>query len=133
MAVFTYIAKDRGSLATGHSAETEYSIEIPLSKWDESNEKEESVNKSLSGTRFSVLHRIDRGASFKTVSTDDQTLIEGLTEMLDSVAAGEEFSIDPYGTIASPGTEIPVVIDGNFRKERVLETEFSFSAKVEFI
>ena len=133
MAVFTYIAKDRGSLVSGHSDGTEYSIEIELAEWLPTNNKEESVTRPIDGPKFTVLHRIERGFNFKTVSTEDQTIIDGLIEMFDSVAAGEEFSIDPYGSIAVPDESFDVSIDGNYRQTREFQVEFSFSAKVDLV
>ena len=134
MAVFTYISKDRGSLVSGHSAEIEYSIEIPLSVWSPDSKKEESVRKSLSNKKFTILHYIERFFRLSTVSTDDQAIIDGLIEMFDSVANGEDFTIDPYGTLVAPGaTTYTVTIDGNHKQKRENQTEFSFSAKVEVL
>tara|TARA_R110001599_G_scaffold339851_1_gene559704 strand:- start:5629 stop:6030 length:402 start_codon:yes stop_codon:yes gene_type:complete len=133
MAVFTYIAKDRGSLVVGHSEDTEYSIEIGLSQWESTKDKNEAVTRPIDGPKFTVLHGIERGFSFKTVSTEDQAVIDGLIEMFDSVAAGEEFSIDPYGSIAVPDESFDVSTDGNYRQTREFQVEFSFSAKVDLV
>lgn len=131
MAVFTYVAKDRGFLVAGHSEGTEYSIEIGLSEWSPTNKKNEAVSRPIDGPKFTLLHGIERGFNFETVSTEDQSIIDGLIEMFDSVAGGEDFTIDPYGSISAPDEGITVSIDGDYRRKRVLQTEFSFSAKVE--
>jgi len=131
MAVFTYTAVDRGDLAGGHSEGTEYSIELPLSEWSPIKKKDEVVTRSLSGIKSTVLHNIAKKYSFRTVSTDDQSIIDGMEELFDSVAAGEIFSIDPYGSLASPDNPIDVSIDGNHKTKRIGQTEFDFSAKVD--
>jgi len=131
MAVFTYTAVDRGDLVSGHSEGTEYSIEFPLAEWSPIKKKDEVVTRSLSGVKRTVLHGIAKKYSFKTVSTDDQSIIDGMEEMFDSVSAGEVFTIDPYGYLLNPDNVISVSMDGNHRSQRVEKTEFSFSGKVD--
>ena len=131
MAVFTYTAKDRGTLTATHSAETEYSIEIPLEVWQPSTKKDQVITRSLSNVKFGLLHSLKRTFKFATSPTGVQSEIEQLVEMFDSVANNELFEIDPYGTIASPGTAITVTMDGDYAQPRSNQTEFSFSGRVE--
>lgn len=131
MGVFTYTAKDRGKLSAGHVAGTSYQIEIPFSQWDPAISEQKSSVRSLSGKPFTVLHHQVDQYSFSTVGTDDQSLIAQLDEFFSSVAAGEIFSVDPYGTIATPDNSITVMLDGVARPSRVNQTEFSYSGRLE--
>jgi len=131
MAVFKYFAVDRGDLISGHSEGTEYLIEIPLSEWTPYKTKKESVIEPMEGPVHTLLLSIRRYFSFSTTSTGDATMITELEEMFDSVSAGETFVIDPYGTIATPGTFITVVMKGKHSSSRDGQIEFKFSARVE--
>lgn len=133
MAVITYEAVDRGRLVAGHSAGTSYSIEIPLSEWNESVKEQKSVVRSLSGVKHTILHNRIYFYQFKTVSTDNVSTILSLDEFFSSVAGGETFTIDPYGTIATPQTDISLTIDGTHNTQRVNQTEFTYSAKAEAV
>jgi len=131
MAVFTYVAVDQGNLVSGHSEGTQYTIELPLSEWIPIKKKDDVVTRSLSGIKHTVLHNIAKKYKFRTVSTDDQNIIDGMEEMFDSIAAGEIFLMNPYGTISDPGNPISVSIDGDHKTIPVGQTEFSFSAKLD--
>ena len=131
MGVFTYTAINRGKLTAGHTANTVYQIEIPLSQWAPSIDEHKNSVRSLSGKPFIVLHHQLDVFSFSTVGTEDPSLIAQLEELFSSVAAGETFSIDPYGTIASPDNPVTVIIDGPARPTRLTQTEFAYSGRVE--
>jgi len=130
MAVITYTAKDRGDLMAGHSAGTEYTLEIPLTKWDRDFKDEARTTRSLSGTPHTVFHRTDRIYRFATVSTDNTNLINSLREFASSVAAGETFTLDPYGSIASPDEALLVTMHRRLDERREHQTAFSFSGQV---
>lgn len=130
MAVITYNAVDRGDLVSGHSEGTEYTIEIPFTEWTPRNKKKGNTVSSLSGVKHHVLHYIERSFSFRTLGTDDTNLIASLDELFSSVAAGEVFTIDPYGTVANPDVTFSVQVNGDHRVSRPTPTEFSYSALV---
>lgn len=133
MAVFTYVAKDRGTLMDGHSAETEYSIEIPLTKWSPATKKEQTINRSLSNIRYGTLRHIKRYYAFAVLATEEQLVIDQFIELFDSVANNETFQVDPYGSIAVPNSPIDVTMDGDFSQPREEQTYFGFSGRVELI
>lgn len=134
MAVFKYFAVDRGDLISGHSEGTEYSFEIPLQDWTPIRKRIETTKKSLSGKRqFTTLHRIERFHSFMTVGDPNASMLLNFLELESSVAAGETFYIDPYGTIAAPDNEISVKLVGDIKPRRTNTLEYSFSGKVELV
>lgn len=117
MSVIRYTAIDRGKLISGHSEATEYSFEVPISSFGENTQSLGSVQTSLSGNRFQTLHSIERAASLSSSMlhrTNDSATIESMEEFLSSVAAGEPFEIDVYGSLASPGTFKNYALDGSF-------------------
>lgn len=131
MAVFKYIAIDRGDLVSGHSAQTEYSIEIALTEWTPQKKQKKSMIEPMDGPMHVLLLGLRRRYDFTTIPIDDVAIIAEFEEMFDSIAAGEIFWIDPFGTIAVPDNEITVQIVGTQSSARIGQTEFQFSAKVE--
>ena len=128
MAVITYIA--RRSLVSGHVEGDEYAIEIPFNQWDDAPEKEESGVVTLSGKPYDRLHRIDMFYDAGTVPVDDKILIAQMREFLYSVYGGEEFTVDPLGTIAAPDQGYAVKLKGKHKETRTQNTYFSFSFRV---
>jgi hypothetical protein len=133
MGVITYTAVDRGELAATHADGTLYTIEIPLADWDRQHKRVATTQKSLAGTRHTVLQRIERFYNFATIATDDATLVAHLTEFFSSVSGGENFDIDPFGTIAAPSASYTCVMDGDYKADLVNQTEYKFSARVEVV
>ena len=128
MAVITYIAAR--SLVAGHTAGDEYAIEIPFSRWDRVAKREAETIRTLSGNSFTRLHRIDTSYDAGTVPVDDTALINQMREFLASVAGGEEFTVDPLGTIAAPDQEFAVEIEGDPTESRQQNFWFSFQFRV---
>lgn len=129
MASIIYTAKR--SLIDSHSAETEYSFEVALNKFERSPKREKETSASLSGNRFTVLHRIDMFFEVSTVPIKDISLIYQMREFLDSVAAGESFIIDAFGTELQPYQQKVVEIDGDYSESMVdISGYYAFSFKV---
>ena len=129
MAHIVYTAKR--SVIDSHSIYTEYEFEVALNKFDRSAKREQETAASLSGVRFTVLHRIDLFFDVSTVPINDGSVIDQMREFLDSVAGGEEFYLDVYGTIAAPDAPKTLVIDGDYTENMVdISGFYSFSFKV---
>jgi len=118
MGAITYIAVDRGRLVSGHSAGTEYSIEIDIKKFDPDLKREIEESVSLSGKRFTSLHRTDHMANVSTVQIVDTATQDQMNEFYDSILGGEDFTFDPYGLLASPVEQIAASLKGNPKRTR---------------
>lgn len=118
MGFITYIAKDRGSLVAGHAAETEYTIEIDMGRHNPSRNTIKDESTSIGGRQLTVFHRIERKADISTVHTKDTAIHAQMEEFFDSVAAGEQFTIDPYGTLLSPVQPLLVTMKGDPQSAR---------------
>lgn len=132
MGFITYIAKDRGSLVSGHAAETEYTIEIDMVRHDPSRTTIKNESVSIGGRRLTVFHRIDKSADISTVHTKSTAIHAQMEEFFDSVAAGEQFTLDPYGTLLSPVEPETVMISGEPGKTRhkyIEMWQYSFSIR----
>ena len=129
MAVITYTAKR--SLISGHSAGTIYDLEIPANVWTPTDERRTEEVVSLSGKTQTRLHRVDEIYQFGSVPVDSASLQAQMTEFLRSVAGGELFIIDVYGTIASPVNPLTVRLSGNYDITRLGTMAYlSYSFKV---
>lgn len=130
MGTITYTAVDRGRLSAGHSEGTQYTLEVDFERHDPSEDDITSESASLSGRRLTVFYRFDQSADLTTVFIDDTTLQSQIVEFFDSIRAGEQFVIDPYGTIAAPVEQITAIKNGPATKTRYRHLEvwkYSFS------
>ncbi len=95
-----------------------YNLEIDLQQINLSEKSTKNVAESLSGVREILLHR-------ETYYWDVTTLfitaaqLPQWQEFMSSVKAGETFSFDPYGTVASPDNVISVTLEGEPRYRRI--------------
>lgn len=111
MCVITYTAIDRGDLRAGVNAGDVVLLVLPLGleKWTPFNVRKSDEIKSIDGTAFVNYYRTDRGAYVTTNWIDDEVLQDQLyLEFASSVAGGEVFQIDPYGTFEAPVTSYDV-------------------------
>lgn len=131
MGVFSYTAVDRGSLVNGHSEGGQYQIEIPFSEWTPRNKEKKVVKRSLSGKPHTTFHNRQTLFSFSTIPTDDPAILEQLDELFASVAGGETFSIDVYGTIATPHNPVTAFMVGPVANSRSNQTELEYRGQVE--
>jgi len=123
MGTISYIAVDRGRLTAGHSEGTSYTIEVDFELHDDSSDRKVSEPVSLSGKRFTLFHRKDIFESFSTLWVDDLARQLQMKELADSLDAGEEFVVDPYGTIAVPVEPITGHLKGVIKKQRYKKME----------
>lgn len=123
MGYISYFAVDQGNLVSGHSEGTEYTIEIDFEQYAPNRKRKINEPKSLSGKTFTRFHRTDKSASLSTVWQDDVAIHDQMTEFADSIDAGEDFIIDPYGTPASPVMPITVTLKGDVQPVRFKKME----------
>ncbi len=110
MSGITYIAAPRAPLVTdspAHAVGTSYDMDIKLRAFSENIDTPKSAHVSLGGNVETVLSRATKILSITLIW--DDTLNAQMEEFLFSIAGGETFSFDPYGTIASPDNAIDVV------------------------
>lgn len=130
MPVITYVAVDRGELASGHTATTQYQIETDLQQFDRKSIPKGSFDETLSGRPEGWLDAFQK--EWSVVS--DIILpadLEDWREFISSVCNREQFQIDPTGTIASPGTDINVwLTDREIPEPRILNAGYRYSFNV---
>lgn len=100
MAAITYTAHSRATLISGHTAGVQYSFDVKLRAFSSVLEQPKDQHVSLSGYAETILTRATKIHS--TVFIFPDTLKAQMEEFLYSVAAGESFEFDPYGTVAIP-------------------------------
>lgn len=123
MTAITYTAKDRNiggrsALVSGHSVDTEYSLETDAPQLDVDYPPERTEHVSLGGQYAGTLHRIDEVWS---VTTDhiEEADVANWKEWVASVSAMESFTFDPYGTIATPDAPVTAVLSGKPQLNRI--------------
>lgn len=128
MGVITYTALR--SLATGHSASTEYQLETAFQQLDAENREKGTLIETLDG---STEYDFDNLTGFIALTTDIvlHDDLEFWEEFFDSVAGRESFFVDLTGTIASPGTDISVQLHrGGYRPQRDGNLTYKFAFEV---
>lgn len=129
MSAIRYYAKR--NIDASRSAGTEYSFDVALTAFTRQVERKEETATSLSGIRFTTLHRLDQGYQVTTAPINDSAILTQMREFLDSVAGGETFYIDPFGSVLTPNNEYQLVLNGNYSETLVdLSGFYSFSFKV---
>jgi len=124
MGTITYFAVDRGNLVSGHSEGTEYTIEVDFELHDPITSRQINEVKSLSGNTFTRLHRKDEFDQLTTIWVPDLVTQNQMREFADSMDAGEEATIDPYGTVLNPLEPMTVTLKGDIKKNRYQKFEW---------
>jgi len=117
MTTITYTAKR--DLAGGHTAGTNYNLEFGAEKLARSQKIIRKQNASLGLLRETIYYGKNQ---FWDVTTDyiDESDLPFWREWFASVAGGEVFQFDAYGTIAVPDNQITVLLDTEtYRESRV--------------
>lgn len=112
MSAITYTAHVRATLMAGHTAGNSYAFDTAFMQMDTAYNSPKSQHQALDGSVESVLHRIDRTISI-TIGLYDSDDEDQITEFIESVAGGEEFTIDVNGTSSTPDSPITVKLKGN--------------------
>ena len=91
------------SIKSGHSASTAYTINVDLKSADRIPESSGSQLMSLSGNAVSTVHNLTVTYAVTTVLLTSSTTpsILDMREFLDSVKAGETFTMDISGASAN--------------------------------
>lgn len=122
MATITFTA--RRSLIAGHNDGDQITFEIPLRSASRSPRRMTEVAKSLSGRRMTrLMHREDR-RNFQTPPFNSPTLKAQMVEFLDSVAAGEPWTLDVSGAAAYPSDIGTYILQGDYSETLVDQTGF---------
>lgn len=122
MATITFTAKR--SLISGHTDGDEVTFEIALRSANRSPRRMTKEAKSLSGRRITRLMHRENQRNFQTPPFNDSALKAQLIEFLDSVAAGESWTLDIYGTEAAPDDPRGYIIQGDYSETLVDITGF---------
>jgi len=122
MATITFIATR--SLLSGHITGDQIAFELPLRAADRSPQRMTREAQSLSGRRMTRLMHRENNRSFQTPPFKDDSLKAQIIEFLDSVAAGETWTLDVYGTEAIPDDPRAYIIQGDYAETRVDITGF---------
>lgn len=97
---------------------TQYSLDVVLADESQSTDMDVSVFKSLSGNQETIersraiTHAVTLGS---ILHTEKPTLFN----FLESVQAGETFSLDIYGSVASPDDPVNVIADAGYQFARI--------------
>ena len=122
MAYISYTATRK--VITGHTTGYLYEMEIPFNRFDSSMKVQRKAHVSLGGQQETVLTRVDSEISI-TMGEFHRTRLPEIREFVHSVAGGESFTVDAYGTIATTDERISVQMTSNsVREQRVGTTEF---------
>ena len=101
------------SLISGHSSGLSYSIDLRIAARTPRTKREGREHKSLSGNKEYFLHRLEKFFSLQSAMLT-QAELDQYIEFLDSVAGGESFTFDAYGTVASPDNPQLATLDGDY-------------------
>lgn len=122
MAYISYVAKRK--LITGHISGASYELTLPFSQFNSSININKKTHTSLSGQQETVLTRIDNRISI-ALSEFPRTMLPQIREFIHSVAGGETFTVDAYGSAAIPDDPLMVQLASTRVKEqRVGTSEF---------
>ena len=103
MTAIHYTAKR--TIAAGHTVDTLYGIDVGMFVVDDASAVERSRHRSISGASETWLHRIDKYITFQTIPiAETDPLLAYIEEFIDSVAAGESFGVDKWGSVAVPSS-----------------------------
>lgn len=114
MAHITYTAIDRGELISGHSALTEYSFDFGLASFNRSSTRKQNTVTAINGDSMTTLLHIKHAYSIQTRPSNVPEFADNFREFLSSVAAGEAFTLDPFGVVGAADTPKAVKLAGDY-------------------
>ena len=108
----------------------DYSLDVDMPVVNRSEKSISNKTISLGGNQETVFQRSDVMHNI-TIGPTHKNGMPELRTFLQSVNAGETFTFDPYGTVASPDDPISVVTDGGHNESRQNGTNyFNISMKL---
>jgi hypothetical protein len=122
MAAITYTAQSRAPLITTtspvHADGESYSIDVKLQAFNAQIEIPKSVHVAIAGNSETVLTRSVKIYSATFIWPD--TLHPEMEEFLFSIASGEPFELDPFGSVSSADSPIVVKsVDSSYNYGRM--------------
>ena len=123
MASVSYVAKR--SLQGGVSVDDNIDLDFNASVIDRSTKPIRSEQISIGGVQETLRDRTDILFTIKT-SPVLEADFDDFRQWFDSVDGGEQFTLDPYGTIASPvDAQICVLTSKGYKEKRVSQRYIS--------
>jgi len=132
MASVTYTAKR--NISSGHTLSTQYTMDFTMSRADRRHNVYNRQSESLNGTRETLRYY---GSEFYdiTVNEIEHADLPLWREFIESVDGGETFTIDIYGTEASPDNPVTATLESNYYAEQRIQTtlyyNISFRVRIE--
>ena len=127
MTAFSYSAKR--NLIAGHSADTIYDLDYLLLSLERRPNTKKSTKRTFDGTIETILHY---HKEVITVSTRvDAAGVLQFREFMGSIAGGEAFIFDEFGTVAAPVDAVNCRVSG-MHKERRLQKLAKFDCSFSF-
>lgn len=112
----------RRSLIPGHSVSTAYSLDLACQDLGPARDPAVEASQSLNGRRETLRYFAVETYAVTTAPLAGAALL-AVKEFLDSCEASEEFSWDPYGTVAAPLTPLTATLEkGGYGMTRALQT-----------
>ena len=112
MASVTYTAVDRGNLAAGHSAGTQYSIDFRVSQPGRKTSRVISERTAMSGKSETLFIRKDIFLDVTTTPVASSASAQWV-EFIESVLGGETYTLDMDGTSGAPVSPRSCKLDGD--------------------
>ena len=110
MAAIYYTANARATLIGGHSAGTAYSFDVKLREYLPAVDAPKTQHVTLGGAVETVLRSYLTNAVAVLIWPNSNDA--NMNEFLGSVAGGETWQIDPYGSVAVPDSLITYITMG---------------------
>lgn len=114
MTAVTYTAKR--SIASDHIAGASYGLDFNAGQLDRGTTTRRRRATSLSGASETLIYRQDVVWTVTTTRLSESAIVY-MREFLDSVAAGEVFTFDPYGSTSAPDAPVTAVLESDGYKE----------------
>ncbi len=118
MAFAEYIARRR--LAAGHVVGVVYTLPMTLVAADRSFSLLREQPESLDGASETLYFGEKIVWQIRTIPYANP-IADQFREFLASVADGQVFQFDPYGTVAQSVSEMSVVLEGNYSEARTVQ------------
>lgn len=109
MSSIQYTTTSRAELVSGHSVGVLYGFDIKLNQYTPMRSAPKSQHVSLNGKVETVLRGLVKYYSI-TLGPYPNSLHDDIVEFVESVAGGEIFAFDPYGSIAVPDSPISLIM-----------------------
>ena len=113
-----------------------YSLDLILEQASIAREVDSTVVKSLGGAQETIertrdrYHNITIGSIARIPTAGETTARQVVQAFMESVQAGETFSLDIYGSVATPSDAVNVIADAGYSFSPVSNNLFTTSLRV---